>query len=61
MPSSVRNAIEIHVPVSSSHAGARHSVAIVATMTEIDVTTTPWPAEKRRPDQRDSRGLRPAL
>ena len=41
--------------------GARHSVATVATTTATSVTTTPWPAEKSSPDQRERRGWRSAL
>ena len=60
-PSIARNAIEIHTPVCSSHAGAFHSVATVATATATAVTTTPWPREKSSPDQRASFGRRCAL
>ena len=48
--------IEVHVPASSSHAGAFHPVATVATAIATSVTTTPCPAEKSAPDQRDRRG-----
>ncbi len=61
LPSSTRNAMEIHAPAFSSHSGARQSSAIVATAMATSVTTSPCPAEKRRPDQRDSRGRAPAL
>jgi len=60
-PRSVRNAIEIQVPVLSIHSGAFHSVATVATTMATVVTTTPWPSEKSSPDQRATSGRRPAL
>jgi len=36
-------------------------VATVATAIATSVTTSPWPAEKSSPDQRDRRGRRDAL
>src|SRR5258708_697031 len=60
-PKSVRKPIEIQVPASSSHSGACHPAASVATATATSVTTTPWPAENSSPDQRARRGLGAAL